>query len=118
MSGEDLCSIGPVAMWQDLTVCAALGIESVERNGHHYFAGLSMWPEDVQRQVLHHHGDLYHASHHGWPALTIRDGCVDVGSLLRAPFGVGFEMPVEHFLTPDQWRRAHPLPERRPEGGR
>jgi hypothetical protein len=118
MSGEDLCSIGPVAMVQDLTVCASLGIDSVERNGHHYFAGLSMWPGDVQEQVLQQHGDLYHRSRDGWPTLNIRDGMVEVGSLLRAPFGVGFEMPVERFLTPNQWRRAHLLPQRRPEGGR
>ena len=32
MSGEDLCNVGPVALLQDLAVCAALGIESVERN--------------------------------------------------------------------------------------
>jgi len=43
---------------------------------------------------------------------------VETGSLLRAPFGVGFVMPVEPFLTPDAWRWANPLPERRPEGGR
>jgi hypothetical protein len=116
MSGEDLANIGPVALLQDLTVCAALGIQSIERNGHHYFAGLSMFPPHVQEQVLQHHGDLYHRSRDGWPTLNIRNGEVDVGSLMRAPFGVGFEVPVERFLTPDQWRRANPLPERRPEG--
>jgi hypothetical protein len=114
LSGEDLCSIGPVAMVQDLNVCANLGIASVERNGHHYFAGLSMWPEDVQNQVLQHHGDLYHRGRDGWPTLNIRDGRVEVGSLLRAPFGVGFEMPVERFLTPDEWRRAYPLAQETP----
>src|SRR5207245_6817578 len=31
LSGEDLATIGPVALLQDLTVCAALGITSVER---------------------------------------------------------------------------------------
>jgi hypothetical protein len=117
LSGEDLANIGPVALLQDLTVCAVICIESVERNGHHYFAGLSMFPPDVQEQVLRHHGDLYRPSRDGWPTLNIRNGEVDIGSLLEAPFGVGFEVPVERFLTPDQWRRANPLPERRPEGG-
>ena len=51
MSGEDLCNVGPVAVIQDLAVMSALGIESVERNGHHYMAGLSQFPEAAQRQV-------------------------------------------------------------------
>jgi hypothetical protein len=108
MSGEDLANIGPVALLQDLTVCAALRIPTVERNGHHYFAGLSMFPSEVQQQVLRHHGDLYHASRDGWPTLQIQDGTVNIGSLLQAPFGVGFAMPVDGFRTPDQWRRANP----------
>jgi L-alanine-DL-glutamate epimerase-like enolase superfamily enzyme len=108
-TGEDLANIGPVALLQDLAVCAALGIASVERNGHHYFAGLSMFPADVQRQVLQAHGDLYHPSRDGWPTLAVRDGAVETGSLLRTPFGVGFIMPVEQFLTPDAWRRANPV---------
>jgi len=52
MSGEDLCNIGPVALLQDLAVMAALGIRSVERNGHHYHAGLSQFPRAVQQEVL------------------------------------------------------------------
>ncbi|MEX0776984.1 MAG: hypothetical protein WD042_14865, partial [Phycisphaeraceae bacterium] len=59
MTGEDLCNVGPVALLQDLAVAANLGIEHVERNGHHYFAGLSMLPPEVQELVLGAHGDLY-----------------------------------------------------------
>lgn len=106
-SGEDLANIGPVALLQDLAVCAALGIGSVERNGHHYFAGLSMFPHEVQRQVLAHHGDLYHASRDGWPTLTIRAGTLDVRSVVAAPFGIGFPLDVGQFLTVDTWRRSH-----------
>jgi len=39
LTGEDLCNLGPVAFLQDLAMMALLGIEHVERNGHHYFAG-------------------------------------------------------------------------------
>src|SRR5262249_51543979 len=81
LSGEDLVNIGPVALLQDLAVCAALGLASVERNGHHYFAGLSMFPVAVQKQVLQAHGDLYHAAPQGWPALRIKDGTIIVDSL-------------------------------------
>jgi hypothetical protein len=105
MSGEDLANIGPVALLQDLAVCASLGIASVERNGHHYFAGLSMFPAEVQRQMLDAHGDLYHPSRDGWPTLTVRDGVLQTRSVVEAPFGIGPVIRVEQF-TP----RKAPLP--------
>jgi hypothetical protein len=107
ISGEDLANIGPVALLQDLAVCAALGIRSVERNGHHYFAGLSMFPPGVQRDVLAAHGDLYHPSRDGWPTLTIREGSLVLGSVNAAPLGVGFELDVEQFTPLEEWRRTH-----------
>jgi hypothetical protein len=97
MSGEDLCNIGPVALLQDLAVMAAFGIASVERNGHHYHAGLSQFPKPVQEQVLAHHSDLYERSLHGWPTVRIREGQMEVGSINRAPFGVGFRLEVGRF---------------------
>jgi hypothetical protein len=95
MSGEDLVNIGPVALLQDLAVCAALGLGSVERNGHHYFRGLSMFPPQVQQQVLRAHADLYRASSAGWPALKIDSGAIALDSVNAAPFGVGFELDIE-----------------------
>ncbi len=106
LSGEDLASIGPVSMLQDLTVCSVLGITSVERNGHHYFAGLSMFPVEVQQQVLKAHGDLYRVSRAGWPTLAIQDGSLSISSLLAAPFGVGFALRVEQFPSLAAWRQA------------
>jgi hypothetical protein len=105
-TGEDLANIGPVALVQDLAVCAALGIESVERNGHHYFAGLSMFPAEVQRQVLQAHGDLYHPSRDGWPTLTVRDGRVQLASVNAAPLGVAPLVDVEQFTPLDALRRT------------
>ena len=58
-TGEDLANVGPVALLQDLAVQSALGVESVERNGHHYFRGLSFLPAEVQAQMLAAHSDLY-----------------------------------------------------------
>jgi hypothetical protein len=103
MSGEDLCNIGPVALLQDLTVLAALGIESVERNGHHYMAGLSQFPDEVQQQMLAAHPDLYRKSAAGWPTLRIDRGQIAVGSVNRQPFGVGFTANVEAFVPSAQW---------------
>jgi hypothetical protein len=106
-SGEDLVNIGPIALLQDLAVCANLGIRSVERNGHHYFAGLSMFPPDVQQQILSAHGDLYHATGQGWPALTLTEGTLSTQSITAAPFGVGPVIDVEAFADLAGWRRAH-----------
>ena len=97
MSGEDLCNVGPVAVIQDLAVMAALGIESVERNGHHYMAGLSQFPEATQRQVLDSHPGLYRISERGWPPLDIRDGQIDLTSVNSQPFGTGFELDLSPF---------------------
>ena len=66
---------------------AALGIEHVERNGHHYFKGLSAWPESVQESMLENHDDLYGAHPEGYPALVIKDGMLDLTSMNAAPFG-------------------------------
>jgi hypothetical protein len=87
ISAEDLTTIGPLSLLQDLAVVASLGIPHVERNGHHYFCGLSMWPRDVQQSVLAAHGDLYEEVG-GFATLRIRGGRIDVASVLDAPFGV------------------------------
>ena len=126
LSGEDLANIGPVALFQDLAVSACLGIDSIERNGHHYFAGLSMFPSEIQKQVIEAHGDLYCRQGdkgtggqgdrgtvrsegldvQGWPRLDIREGVLHLGSVLDAPFGVGLEVDVEVFDSVDVWREG------------
>ncbi len=59
MSGEDLTNLGPVALVQDLAVAAALGIEHVERNGHHFFQGMRhVAPQDADA-ALERHGRLF-----------------------------------------------------------
>lgn len=93
ISGEDLSNVGPIALLQDLAVMAALGIKHVERNGHHYFAGLSMFAEDVQNQVVEHHGDLYRRHERGFATVDIRNGQIDVASVAAAPFG--YSMPFD-----------------------
>jgi L-alanine-DL-glutamate epimerase-like enolase superfamily enzyme len=87
LSGEDLANVGPIALFQDLAMMAALGIEHVERNGHHYFKGLSAWPESVQASMLENHDDLYRAHPEGYPTLGIKDGMLELSSLNAAPFG-------------------------------
>ena len=101
MSGEDLCNVGPIAVIQDLAMMAALGIGSVERNGHHYMAGLSQFPETTQRQVLEAHPGLYRVSERDWPTLDIRNGQIDLRSVNGQPFGTGFELDLSPFAETD-----------------
>ncbi len=92
MSAEDLANVGPVALLQDLAMVAALGIDHVERNGHHYFAGLSMYPEEIQRRVIQNHPDLYRLNDRGFAALAPHDGRLSLGTVNESPFGVA-EIP-------------------------
>ena len=98
MSGEDLANVGPVALLNDLAAMAVLGIEDVERNGHHYFAGLSMFPEELQALVCERHGDLYAETPEGFASLRIEGGVLATGSLAAAPFGHGLD-PVPGTLA-------------------
>jgi hypothetical protein len=88
LTGEDLCTLGPVALLQDLSMMALLGIGHVERNGHHYYRGLSMLPPSWQRQVLEAHGDLYRRHQDGFACLRIEEGRIELPSVNAAPFGV------------------------------
>ena len=103
MSGEDLCNVGPVALLQDLAVCAVLGIESVERNGHHYHSGLSQLPMSMQEATLEHHADLYHKGRDDWPTLNIQKGRMSMESINKAPFGVGFEIAMDELTSASDW---------------
>lgn len=113
MSGEDLSNVGPVALLQDLAVLATLGIEHAERNGHHYFAGLSMLPADLQESMLAQHGDLYHRHCYAvdgddaetcFAAVDIQNGRVQVASVVEAPFGLKFALDSARFTALADWR--------------
>lgn len=86
MSGEDLANIGPVANHLDLVVQATLGIESVERNGHHYFTGLSVFNDEIQANALNSFPRLY-TREEDYVRLNIQNGRLDVSELLEMPFG-------------------------------
>jgi len=83
-----LCNLGPVTLLQDFAMMAMLGVEHVERNGHHYYRGLSLWPADWQDAALAAHGDLYRKHRDGFACLHIREGRVALGSVNPAPLGV------------------------------
>ncbi len=97
LTGEDLCNLGPVALLQDLAMMAVLGIEHVERNGHHYYRGLSMLPAEWQEETVAAHGDLYERHPLGFARLRIGAGRLQLSSVNRAPFGVEFLARIEQF---------------------
>ena len=87
MSGEDLSNVGPIALPQDLAVQAALGNASVERNGHHYFAGLSGWPKSVGLQALVKYPGLYDAAGDGSARVKVIGGRLNLVAVNRTAFG-------------------------------
>jgi hypothetical protein len=90
LTGEDLCNLGPIALSQDLALMALLGVSHVERNGHHYYRGLSMLPEAWQRACVAAHHDLYVWDARGFARVNIDQGQLQLGSVNAAPFGVSF----------------------------
>ncbi|MGQ9738525.1 MAG: hypothetical protein ACUVRT_11550 [Armatimonadota bacterium] len=87
ISGEDLTTVPPVSLQQDLALMANLGIEHVERNGYHYFRGLSMFPPDLQGRLLHAHPDLFTWHPQGFVAVCVVGGSLSTRSVVEASFG-------------------------------
>lgn len=105
LTAEDLTNVGPVALLQDLAVVATLGMDHVERNGHHYVRGLEFLPAELQATVGRAHGDLY-GERDGYHAVDIANGSVDIGSVVDAPFGVGFELDETRFSPLTTWQET------------
>jgi hypothetical protein len=97
LSAEDLANMGPIALLQDLAMVSALGIGHVERNGHHYFAGLSMFADPLQERLVADHGDLYGWNDRGFAALAPSAGRLSLSSINRAPFGLAHPPDLSHF---------------------
>lgn len=95
-SGEDLSNIGPVALLQDLTVMASLGITSVERNGHQYFAGLSAFSEPLNEAALTELPDLFSKAPQGFAKVQPRGGHLHLEHLLRHPFAPKLYGVLDH----------------------
>ena len=90
MSGEDLTTQAGLAVQQDLALVAFLGLDHVERNGHHYVNGMAGLPADEQAGFLAAHPDLYERRH-GAVRLRIADGMLAIGSLACPGFASAAE---------------------------
>jgi hypothetical protein len=102
-SGEDLSNVGPISLLQDLAVMANLGITHVERNGHHYFRGLSCLTPDLQSTILKYHPDVYRLHERGYATLNVEHGRIALSSTLAAPFGAAFEFDAGAFTPLEAW---------------
>jgi hypothetical protein len=88
MSAEDLTTQAGIALQQDLALVTLLGLTHVERNGHHYVAGMAGRTRAEQRAFLAAHSDLYAD---GPVRVRIRDGRLAIGSLACPGFAVAAE---------------------------
>ena len=103
MTGEDLCTVGIVPVQTDLCLVATLGLQHIERNGHHYHRGLSYLPRQQQAAALVAHGDLY-AEQHGLVAPQLVDGQFQIRSLQCEGFGFAVEPDMDEMQSADEWK--------------
>jgi L-alanine-DL-glutamate epimerase-like enolase superfamily enzyme len=100
MSAEDLTIQAGLALQQDLALVNILGIDHVERNGHHYVNGMADLPPAEQARFLSAHPDLYEHSH-GATRLAINAGNLTIASLDCEGFASA-AMP--------EWSAMRPMP--------
>lgn len=102
-SGEDLANVAVIPLQEDLASIVALGVDHVERNGHHYYHGLDHLPEREAENALATHGDLYEARE-GSVFLRVVDGRIDVGSVIDAiGYGYSCKISIEERTPIDKW---------------
>lgn len=87
MTAEDLATLPPLTVAQDLVVASAMGLTHLERNGHHYFGRLAPLGPTVVDDALARHPDLYRADAAVGARLRIENGDLSFASGLAAPFG-------------------------------
>jgi hypothetical protein len=97
-SAEDLSTIGPVGLLADLAAIATLGIDEPERNGYHYFRGFAGLPARAEEETIRNHADLFSRDADGRAELRVEGGRVSLGSVVAAPFGVGWRCDIEEEL--------------------
>ncbi|OHV19159.1 mandelate racemase [Rhizobium sp. RMa-01] len=88
LSGEDLTCQAGLAVQQDLALVSLLGLSHVERNGHHYVAGMQGAPQVEKARFAAAHPDLYEQGRDG-PLLSIRDGRIAIASLGAVGYASG-----------------------------
>jgi len=104
LSGEDLTTIGPISVVQDLSMMAHLGVTHVERNGHHYFKGLAFMPEELQETVLLEHSDLFYRNPRGFVTMRVEGGKIRIGSLFNNSLGLKTDLGTSWLTPRSKWQ--------------
>lgn len=91
LSGEDLTCQAGLAVQQDSLLAASLGVDDVERNGHHYVDGFGSAPAAEAEAFDDAHPGLYERDAAGRVHLRVDGGRLD----LRALHGPGFARAAE-----------------------
>ncbi|WDR02896.1 mandelate racemase [Devosia algicola] len=102
-SAEDLTNLAVVPLQADLAVVATLGISHVERNGHHYFAGLDHLPQTERAAALARHDDLYETAEDGG-RLRISNGILNIASLQVPGLGVVDNPDLNNAIAEQDWQ--------------
>lgn len=80
LTAEDLTTLAGVCVQQDLALISLLGLNHVERNGHHFVDGFSGRPKAEAVRFMESHPGLYADTPRG-PRLAINAGALDLASL-------------------------------------
>lgn len=93
MTAEDLSTLPPLTVPQDLVVASAMGLTHIERNGHHYFARFAALSPGVEEDALAAHPDLYRRDG-DVVRLRVEGGCASLRSAAAAPFAFAPELTI------------------------
>ena len=102
ITGEDLMNLPLVPLHQDLVHISALGINNIERNGHHYVRGLDHLSPYERKNCLDENADLYFFDK-DLQGLRIESGTINVASLQRPGLGVGENVDVDSMIPLSEW---------------
>ena len=91
-----------MSLHQDLVHVAALGVDHLERNGHHYIRGLDHMSAHERGRCLANHGDLYSAVG-GTGFMDIRGGRIEIGSLQIPGMGIGGIVDIDAMCPLASW---------------
>ena len=99
LSGEDLTCQAGLGVQQDTLLATSLGVQHIERNGHHYVKGFGIAPPHESNEFAKAHADLYTSSSAG-VHLNVQQGQINIASLHQTGFG--------HQAWPD-WQSLDPI---------
>jgi hypothetical protein len=94
LTAEDLSTLPPLTVPQDLAVAHVCGLTHIERNGHHYFGRLAPLDPRVEDKAVAAHPDVYERQSDGRVRLKIVDGAIQLDTVLAAPFGFAPDLDV------------------------